>query len=213
MRYLLASLLCLFSATALSAEPPALVVTKAGFYYVVTDDDGVPTLVKVTKVITIGDVPPTDTPPPDEPDPPTTVETQVRDWAAEVDHPVGAQSLALVYRTIAEKVDDGSLDPGDAYPAIKSACDQVLPTVNAGTKWDGWRVKVGELITTKSQAGELSLAKDIAKFLNEVADGLDSSATSAPALDPEIISAIIALILRLLELFGVGGGGETPGPV
>jgi hypothetical protein len=204
------ALLC-FASVAVPADPPALLITPGGHYFVVLDSAGEPTLVKITKVIRIGEAPPDG---PDEPVPPPAPEvtTQVKGWSAEVNHPVGAQAMALIYRTIAEKIDDGSLKPEDAFPAIKAATDQVLPTVGGKGKWDDWRVKVGDLITSKLQSGDLQHPRQLVTFLTQVADGLDASAKASPALDPKVLSAIVELILRLLELFGVGGGGG-PGPV
>lgn len=212
MRYLIALMLLLAgNLPAFSqSEPPALLITKAGHYFVVLNDAGEPTLVKITQIIRVGDVPPPNGP--DDPAPPeeSDVVQKVRVWASEVDHPVGAQALALIYRTIAEKVDDGSLKPEDAFPAIKKATEQVLPTVGGGSKWDDWRIKVGDLITEKLQKGELSHPQHLVKFLNEVAQGLEGSTGASEALNPEAIRAIIELILRLLELFT---GTVSPGPV
>ena len=194
-----------------AAEAPALLVTKAGFYYIVTDEAGVPVLVKVTKVITVGDggLPgPPDTP--DVPPQPPAVTTQVAAWAAEVNHPVGAQALGLVYSTIADSLRDGKIDPADAFPAVKKATEQVLPMAGGVERWSGFRSKLGDLITLKLQKGELQHSKDYERFLREVAAGLNSSAAESPALDPAVIQKIIQLILLILQIFG---GGTTDSPI
>ena len=194
-----------------AAEPPALLVTKAGFYYIVTDDAGVPVLVKVTKVITVGDTGGIPLPPDTPPVPPQTpaVTVQVQAWAAEVNHPVGAQALSLVYSTVADSLKDGKLDPADAFPAVKKATDQVLPLAGGAERWAGFRSKLGDLITLKLQKGELQHPKDYEKFLREVATGLSGSAAEAPALDPTVIQKIIQLILLILQIFA-GGGNNSP---
>ena len=193
-----------------AAEPPALLVTKAGFYYIVTDDAGVPVLVKVTKVISVGDtggtpVPP-DTPPPPQP---PAVTQQVQAWAAEVNHPVGAQALAVVYSTVADSLKDGKIAPEDAFPAVKKATEQVLPLAGGVERWAGFRAKLGDLITLKLQKGELQHSKDYERFLQEVAAGLNGSAAEAPALNPEVVQKIIQLILFVLQIFA-GGGDQSP---
>ena len=191
-----------------AAEPPALLVTKAGFYYVVTDDAGVPVLVKVTKVITVGDTGGNPLPPDTPPQPPA-VTTQVKAWAAEVNHPVGAQALAVVYSTVADSLKEGKLDPGDAFPAVKKATEQVLPLAGGAERWTGFRTKLGDLITLKLQNGELQHSKDYERFLREVAAGLNDSASQSPALDPAVIQKIIQLILLVLQIFA-GGGDQSP---
>jgi hypothetical protein len=194
----------------LAAEPPALVVTSSGFYFIVTDDAGVPVLVKVTKVITVGDTGGIPLPPdtPDVPPQPPAVTTQVRAWAAEVNHPVGAQALGLVYSTIADSLRDGKIEAGDAFPAVKKATEQVLPMAGGVERWVDFRAKLGELITLKLQKGELQHSKDYERFLREVAAGLNGSAAEAPALDPAVIQKIIQLILLILQIFGGGGTGS-----
>ena len=213
MRLLSALLLCLLSASALAADPPALLVTKAGFYYVITDDAGTPVLVKVTNVVRIGDGPPNVPNPPDTPDapPPVTDPTAalVKRLAAEVNDPAGAKALALVYKTIGEKVDDGSLKPEDAFPAIKAATDQVLAAINAGPKWTGFRAKLGDEITRKLQAGELQHPRDYVKFLSAVAAGLEGAAPAETALSPELVQTIVQLILAVLSRL-LGGAEGSP---
>jgi hypothetical protein len=194
-----------------AAEPPALLITKAGFFYIVTDDAGVPVLVKVTKVISIGDTGGIPVPPdtPDVPPQPPAVTVQVQAWAAEVNHPVGAQALGLVYSTVADSLRDGKIDPADSFPAVKKATEQVLPLAGGAERWAGFRAKLGDLITLKLQKGELQHAKDYERFLREVAAGLNSSAAEAPALDPAVIQKIIQLILLILNIFA-GGGNDSP---
>ena len=193
------------------AEPPALLVTKAGFYYIVTDDAGVPVLVKVQKVITIGDTGGIPVPPdtPDTPPQPPAVTQQVAAWAAEVNHPVGAQALGLVYSTIADSLRDGKIEAGDAFPAVKKATEQVLPMAGGVERWAGFRAKLGDLITLKLQKGELQHSKDYERFLREVAAGLNAATATEPALDPQVIQKIIQLILLILQIFA-GGGDASP---
>lgn len=194
-----------------AAEPPALLVTKTGFYLVVTDDAGVPVLVKVQKVITIGDTGGIPVPPdtPDTPPQPPAVTTQVQAWAAEVNHPVGAQALGLVYSTIADSLRDGKIEAGDAFPAVKKATEQVLPMAGGVERWAGFRAKLGDLITLKLQKGELQHSKDYERFLREVAAGLNAATATEPALDPQVIQKIIQLILLILQIFA-GGGDASP---
>lgn len=193
-----------------AADPPALVVTKGGYYYLVTDDAGDPTLVKVTHVVVIGDPPPGggDTDPP----PASGVAAQVRVWAAEVGDPVGAQALALVYTTVADKLDKGEVKPEDAFAAVKDATDETLGAVQSKAKWDGFRARLGEVIVAKLQGGELQHPKDTIKLLRDVAAGLTDSKGEAAALDRRLIEQLVALILKiLLDKYGddIGVGGPV----
>jgi hypothetical protein len=211
LRFLTAiSLVLACTVNGFAQEPPALLITPSGHYFVVLDSTGKPTLVEIKQVIRIGDVPPVDTP--DDPVPPvgSEVTTKVRVWAEEVNQPGGAQALALIYRTIADKVEDGTLKPENAFPAIKQATDQILPTVGDAGKWTPWRTKLGDLITAKLQAGELTHPQHLVKFLRDVGVGLDQSAKEAPALSPEVVTKIVELIVYLLSLFL---SADSPSPV
>lgn len=212
MRLLSALLLCLFSASALAADAPALLITKAGYYYVVTDDAGKPVLVQITNVVRIGDAPPNVPNPPDTPTPPPASNPTadlVKRLAGEVNDPAGAKALALVYRTIGDKHEKGEVKTEDVFPAIKAATDQVLAAINAGPKWAGFRSKLGEEITRKLQAGELQHPRDYTRFCADVAAGLEGSAPAETALSPELIQTIVQLILAVLSrLFG--GAADSP---
>lgn len=190
------------------AEPPALLITQSGHYFVVLDSDGEPTLVKITQVIDMtgggGPVPPDDPTPPKPP----TVTVQVAELTKSVNHPVGAQALSLTYGTIADSLRDGKLSYENTLPALKQASDTVLTAVKAGDKWVGWRASVGDILTAKMQSGDVTNARELEKFLREVKAGLDSAAGTEAALDPATLQLIITLILQVIErLFGGAGVG------
>ena len=203
------------------AEPPALLVTPAGYYFVVLDDGGEPVLVKVTNVVNVCGAPPLPGPGPGpnppQPPPPTNVETQVREWAREVNHPTGAQVLGLVYLTIADQLKAGNLPYDKAAEAIKGGSDQALKLVNAVEQWAGWRTKVGNLLTAEMQAGRVRDAATMEAFLRACGNALNSSASAAPAMDPELLRLIVQIVIQfILQLIGGGGGGTpfpAPGPL
>lgn len=212
MRFLISTLAILeMCATASAQENPALLITDGGYYYIVLDDDGVPAVEEVDKVIdfrTDGEPdPPT---PPEPPDDEGHISVRVQQWAEEVDHPQGARALSVVYKTIADNVDSGALDHGDAFAAIKRATDRVLSTVGGEDRWDGFREKLGDVIIEEMQHGGLNSRAEVSKFLYAVVDGLDAVEGTAEALDPQLIQLIIQLIIQIINMFGGGSGGGGP---
>lgn len=214
MRLLSALLLCLFSASALAADSVGLIITAKGYMVLVANDAGEVRQIAIDgrRVLDLrggGNTPN----PPDDPDtpPPASNPTAdlVKKLAAEVNDPAGAKALALVYRTIGDKHEKGEVKTEDVFPAVKAATDQVLAAINAGTKWSGFRAKLGDEITRKLQAGELQHPRDYTRFCADVAAGLEGSAPAETALSPELIQTIVQLILAVLaRLFG--GAGESP---
>jgi hypothetical protein len=205
-----AALLGVGSVSQAADELPPLIVAPSGIYYVTVDSAGVPVLVRATKVSVVGSGGVPVPVPPDTPPQPPAVTTQVKAWAAEVNHPVGAQALAVVYSTVADSLKDGKIAPEDAFPAVKKATEQVLPLAGGAERWAGFRAKLGDLITLKLQKGELQHSKDYERFLREVAAGLNGSAAEAPALNPEVVQKISQLILFVLQIFAGGGNGSSP---
>lgn len=199
-------------ASAGAQENPALLITDGGYYYIIVDDDGVPTVEEVDNVIDFREngepAPPTPPEPPNDDE--DHISVRVQQWAEEVDHPQGARALSVVYKTIADNVDSGALDHGDAFVAIKRATDRVLDTVGGEDRWDGFREKLGDVIIGEMQRGGLNSRAEVSKFLYSVFDGLDAVEGSAEALDPQLIQLIIQLIIQIINMFGGGSGG---GPV
>lgn len=194
-------------------DGPTIVLTPSGAYLLQVDSAGVPSLVRASRVITIGDDP-TPGPEPDPVPPPTpSVTTQVREWAAAVNHPIGSQALALVYRTVAEQVRAGKVPPTESYAVIKEATDQSLGVVGGADKWLGFRGKLGELIVAKTQAGELVHPNQQAQFFDQVASGLDGSSQEAAAMDPALLRLIVELVLAIITRLLGGAAEPVPGPV
>lgn len=196
-------------ATATAQEQPALLITEGGYYYIIVNDEGEPTIEEVDNVIDFRG---------DSPDPPTPpdgdrISVRVQQWAEEVNHPQGARALAVVYETVADNVENGTLSPDDAFAAIKQATDRVLDTVGGSDKWDGFRQKLGDVIVSNMQRGELDSQDEISKFLHLVSAGLDSAQGAEEALDPELIQLIIQLIIQIINLFSGDGGIGDGGPV
>ena len=199
-------------------EPPALLIWPESdgthsYWFLVADDENNPVPVRITRIFTVGNVP---VPPPDGDDtpptpPPTSVETQVRGWTQEIDHAVGAQGLGLVYGTAAGQLESGNLPYAQAAKFVKDASDQVLSTLSAGTKWNGWRAKVGDLLTSKMQSGEVKDAATLAVFLRQVEKALKSATAEEPALDGILMKLLIEIIMRILTQL-LGGGNVTPNP-
>jgi hypothetical protein len=148
-----AALLGVGSVSQAADELPPLIVAPSGIYYVTVDSAGVPVLVRATKVSVVGSGGVPVPVPPDTPPQPPAVTQQVQGWAAEVNHPVGAQALAVVYSTVADSLKDGKIAPEDAFPAVKKATEQVLPLAGGAERWAGFRAKLGDLITLKLQKG------------------------------------------------------------
>lgn len=109
--------LCCALATGVTAgvatglEPPALVITEAGYFLLTVDEAGRPIVQEVTRVITIGTptTPPTQPPtqPPTVPQPPTqSLSAKAREWAAKVppsaEKPLVQRGLATCLRTVGE---------------------------------------------------------------------------------------------------------------
>jgi len=123
------------SCSFVQAAETTLVVTKAGYFLLVQDADGVPSLVKITNVIRLGDAPPTD-PPTDPTDPPADVlRAAVKAATEAVTDPNKDRTkiaLAKLYRTT------GGL-PVTSADQLKEATRVIFNALQLPAPWSAWK--------------------------------------------------------------------------
>ena len=179
MKRLLPFLVALLAASLVAADQPTLVITPAGYQYLVIDSSGTAVLSPVERIVDLrGDGTP---PGPTDPDPPTPepeaeLVRQVTAWAGSVEDPNGAQAIAMVYRQVAEAVADGTLEPDRAFQSIRMSTDAALSAAGAAKDWGSVREKLSGVATARLQAGDLSGAAAMASFLRAVAAGMAAAA-------------------------------------
>lgn len=196
---LLAFALLLLPSLGWAAEP-SLVVTKAGYYLLSQDANGVPLLTKISKVIDLGK-------PDDEPEPTPTLTVRaiaVRDAAlratADPKRDETAAKLAELYRQVAKKVRTGELDGQSNISFVaKTGADLVMGQQGLpadSPAWKPMRDAVGGYIVSLAQEGASNDA--YAKLLDEAAAGLDASIVNRAAIDQETLKKLIELILQIV---------------
>lgn len=166
---LLALLFFLVPLVASAAD--TLVITKAGYFLLVQDADGNPSLVKITNVIRLGEPGPV-------PDPTLTDRAKaVLQVAQAVQEPKRAETarmLAVEYRAVAKQVTTGQLATQPLILlATKAAADLVLAQQQAVQQWKAVRDLLSSEWTKLVQEGGVD--GDYAKLLVEVAEGLEAS--------------------------------------
>lgn len=195
MRTIVAILVVLSLASAVSAGGAVLVINADGSQQVMVDGPGGKSvLFDVVQTIDKRGGTPGPTPPPDTSDP---IATQIDGWADEVNDPTSRQALAEVYKRIG--VASAGQSREKVMAALRQATDSVLTSTGGGSKWQGWRDKVSKLIDSEEAKGPI----DWQKFCASVGKGLDTGT----ALDPALLQLIINLILQIIQLFFGGGTG------
>lgn len=208
---LAAALVCL---CAIAQAAPSLVITPSGYYLLDVGSDGAPVTTKIDNVIDYSNGnTPTPNPPGNTPDSATV--KAVTELAKSIDNPVAIQALSMAYKSVGDKVKDGSISVEDAFPAAKAAAAELEKTLNLGTSLQKFRAGLGDYATPLLQNGSLSSRADVAQFLLDVSTGLDKAKpATAQALDPDLRQLIIQIITLILNRFlGGAGTGVTDPPV
>lgn len=181
------------------AGGPVVVITDKGYQVMTVGADGNAVLAPA-QVVDLRGTSPTPTPPPTGTLSPTA--TRVKDLAAAVNDPEGAQALAVVYREVGRAAAGGKMTREQVMTALRMASDDVLNATKTSAKWAAWRASVSTMITESEVAGPV----DYSAFCVEVAKGLEASSPQG-ALTPELLQLIIELVLKIISLFTGGGGG------
>ena len=173
--FLLAAIAAFFVAplAGWAQESRTLVVTKSGYYWLTQDAAGVPSLVKIERVIKL------DEPPPTDPTDPTLTDRAkaILQAARAVTEPKRAETarmLAVEYRAVVRQVTAGQLVTQPLILlAAREAADRVLSQQQAPEQWKGVRQVITDQWTALVQEGASD--GDFAKLLVEVAEGLEAS--------------------------------------
>lgn len=169
MRFLAVCLL--FVCSVASASPTggplrgaALIITSKG-YFLLEEVDGIPHVVKIERVIKL-DTPDTPTPTPEE---------TIADWAREVNDPVTARALSLVYEGASSNVDSGRTPPTAVWDEIKLITDALLTATGKRDIWQPFRDKLSDHINQMVADGELATKEQVVNFLAHVGKELKSA--------------------------------------
>lgn len=193
-----------------AAAGPTLVITDKGYQVMSVGSDGKAVLQDVGQVVDLRGSPgPTPGPGPNPPPTSDPITTQVKDWTAEVNDPVTAQGLALVYKTIGER--SAGQPRANVMGALKQGTDDwlgVRAKSDAGVvaKWAPWRAKVSKLIDDE----EAKAAINWPKFCAAVSTGIDQGAPGT-AIPPELMTLLMSLLGMLIKWFFGGGFGDGTG--
>lgn len=156
---------------------------------------------KTIPVITLDGQP---TPPPDEPVKLTVRATAIKTAAlkatADPNRDKTAQELAALYDEIAKRVTAGEIKGPDTIAAVaKGAADMLLSQRNSAAAWQPMRDTMTSQWTAAIQEGAKDA--DLAKLLEEVADGLNASVLNPQAIDLAMLLEILKIVLELLKPF------------
>ena len=202
-------------ATFAGAAAPPLTVTDAGYFLTVVDDNGVPSMLALDRVVDLRSnpsdpIPPVITAPPTDPVPPgpdtlpptkadidvATVKS-VQEWAAAVSDPNGSQAVAAVYDHVQKAYGDGLLSDSSVWSALKSATDDALTIASPAVNWSTFRTHLSDLITLGRQRGTLGKKVEINRTLSSIKHGLDLSADGTPMLSD---STLVAIAIKTNEV-------------
>ena len=187
----------LFVLLALIASPafaiPPITITDAGYFATIVGDDGYPAFVKVEVIdLRTGEVPPTD-PPTLEP-PPAGVSSDAAEWAAEAGDPSGSQKYALILATTRDGVIDEQVSSSNLFEVLRESADRVVDD-----RWDGFRRKFGDYLTSQLQAGGLLTRDQIADTLELVRYGVAYSAKDSESISMGESVAVVAAVNEVIE--------------
>lgn len=176
---LLLTLLC----SSLYAQPGSTLIIEDSGYFLLRTVDGAPKLEPLNIVHVLdrrtGDNPTTPVPPA----PPTTPDLELSKkalgWAKEVNDPVGAQALILVYHTLAEE----NLPVETGIIALREASNAALFSLGVQNKWESFRDKTSIELTNRRQQGLITTPKHLSDFMTAVAIGIENAIDGAEALD------------------------------
>lgn len=178
---LLLTLLC----STLYAQPGSTLIIEDSGYFLLRTIDGKPTIepLDISHVLDRRTGTDPGDPFPPEPEKPTTpdlaLSKQVLAWAKEVDDPIGAQALILVYHTIAEE----NLPVETGIIALREASNAALFSLGIQNKWESFRQKTSDELTNRRQQGLITTPKHLSDFMVAVAIGIENAVDGKEALD------------------------------
>lgn len=192
----------LTTATLVSADRPALVITSAGYQYLDTGEDGLALLVPVSRIIDLRGGGDTDGPSPPAPDPDTPnleLTRLAKGWANEIDDPQTAQAMALVYLQIADSVKAGDLTLESGPMALSLATDAVLASIGKADQWRPFRKNASDELTRQRQRGTVNSSDSLEAFLRAVANGLELSADGSDAVAHTDLLQVVVTVNRAID--------------
>lgn len=189
----IASLLFLLCSTAIADTP--LTITSNGYYLTQVDEEGTPSLVKVTRVIdlTNGSTPlppetPIPVPPIEEFD--TAVVNVVAGWAKDVNDPDACQAVSLVYHHILQAIEDNLLPEKMVWEITRLSTDNALK-ITGSKDWSNFRNQLSEIIAEKTRKGELASNKQIVQLMKSIRQGMEMAADGSTALNQTKAVAVV----------------------
>lgn len=177
-------ILMLIAAALGGEEYPPLVVTPAGYWYVVVDSGtGEPRLERVSLVmkipaagVVVGPSPPESLPTPPAAAPLNSlIVERSRASASSVGKWDDSQRLALVYDAMADHFAAGDLDLSNVWRSVVMGTDVVLKASGTESAWKPWREEMGRLTGELTSRGELDDAAEVSLYLKSVVAGLQGS--------------------------------------
>lgn len=184
-------------------EFPPLVVTPAGYWYVVVDDAGEPRLERVGVLfkfsaagVDVGPSPPESLPTPPAAVLNSLVVDRTRAAASTVGKWDDAQRLALVYDAMADHFEAGKFKSGGVWKAVVLGTDVVLKASGTESAWKPWREELGRLTGDLTSRSELDETGEIHTYLKSVVAGLQSS------VPPEAQKLSLSEGVKVLEIVG-----------
>lgn len=156
------------------------------------DEEGTPSLVKITRVIDLTNgstpVPPTPIPPIEEFD--TAIVNVVAGWAKEVNDPDACQAVSLVYHHILQALEDTLIPEKSVWDITRLSTDNALK-ITSTKDWSKFRNQVSEIIAEKTRKGELSTNKQIVQLMKSIRQGMEMAADGSTALNQTKAVAVV----------------------
>jgi len=169
---------------------PVLVITSGGYFFLEIGKDGLPVSVPAGQIIDLREGFPDSPPGTQPPQPDNALSVEIRDLAKTIGDGAGAQALALVYTQSAGAVADKLVPVSSAFDSIRKASDNALGLLGTALKWDPLRTRLSDIVTERTQKGELSTPQQLSDFLKAVAIGLELAADGSNALDFSMVIRI-----------------------
>lgn len=195
-----ALLLTLFCST-LYAQPGSTLIIEDSGYFLLRTIDGKPTIepLDISHVLDRRTGADPGDPFPPEPETPTTpdlaLSKQVLAWAKEVNDPIGAQALILVYRTLAEE----NLPVETGIAALREASNAALFSLGVQNKWESFRQKASDELTHRRQQGLITTPKHLSDFMVAVAIGIENAVDGKEAIDFSTQLSVVQIITTEID--------------
>ena len=134
---------------------------------------------------------------------------KIAQWATAANDPTTTRGLSGVCSSVLSGVEDGSIPPNKAMPALSAGFNAAYGFLGSRIKWKSVRENLTALVADQKQRGKLDTKAEVVTFLKDVKNGLDSTTSTARVRDRidfekllRFMEVILPLILKIIA--GIG---------